>query len=160
MDATNISSDSYPSDTKQPIPLITKPEATSPIIHQKHEYPLDAQRQEPEDDFPRDHGPPFLKRLILVVCTLFLFWAALQLRGIFYREEKAQVIYASRYSKDHKFRPAASPIITETLKDGRIRIHGAGPTPDPVPLPTPAAKRRVGKGGAGRVRKQKAERGQ
>jgi hypothetical protein len=30
-----------------------------------------------------------------------------------------------RYSKEHKFRPAASPIITERLKDGRVRLRGA-----------------------------------
>jgi hypothetical protein len=30
-----------------------------------------------------------------------------------------------RYSDEHKYRPAASPVITETLKDGRIRLRGA-----------------------------------
>lgn len=30
-----------------------------------------------------------------------------------------------RYSDEFKYRPAASPIITEKLKDGRIRIRGA-----------------------------------
>ena len=30
-----------------------------------------------------------------------------------------------RYSKEYKFRPAASPIITERLKDGRVRLRGA-----------------------------------
>lgn len=29
------------------------------------------------------------------------------------------------YSEEHKFRPAASPVITETLRDGRLRIRGA-----------------------------------
>jgi hypothetical protein len=53
---------------------------------------------------------------------------------------KPQVIYAtrlvpppsyldkmlmSRYSEEFKYRPAASPVITETLKDGRLRIRGA-----------------------------------
>lgn len=33
-----------------------------------------------------------------------------------------------RYSKDYKFRPAASPVITEQLKDGRVRLRGAQPT--------------------------------
>lgn len=35
----------------------------------------------------------------------------------------------SRYSKEHKFRPAASPVITETMKDGRTRLRGSYPTP-------------------------------
>jgi hypothetical protein len=33
-----------------------------------------------------------------------------------------------RYSKEFKFRPAASPVITERLKDGRVRLRGAQPT--------------------------------
>lgn len=32
-----------------------------------------------------------------------------------------------RYSDEHKYRPAASPVITETLADGRIRLRGANP---------------------------------
>jgi len=31
----------------------------------------------------------------------------------------------NRYSEEFKYRPAASPVITETLKDGRLRIRGA-----------------------------------
>ena len=54
----------------------------------------------------------------------------------------------SRYSKEHKFRPAASPIVTHTLKDGRIRIHGAGPTASPTAAPTPKVKKTKGKGRA------------
>lgn len=30
-----------------------------------------------------------------------------------------------RYSKDYKYRPAASPVITERLKDGVVRLRGA-----------------------------------
>ena len=54
-----------------------------------------------------------------------------------------------RYSKEHKFRPAASPIITETLKDGRTRIRGAQPvyvaTETPTPRPTAKAGKRISK---------------
>ena len=32
-----------------------------------------------------------------------------------------------RYSEEHRYRPAASPVITEYLKDGRIRLRGASP---------------------------------
>lgn len=32
-----------------------------------------------------------------------------------------------RYSDEFKYRPAASPVITEYLKDGRIRLRGATP---------------------------------
>jgi hypothetical protein len=37
------------------------------------------------------------------------------------------VVYAQRYSKEFKYRPAASPIVTERLKDGRTRVRGAQP---------------------------------
>ncbi|RXW15152.1 hypothetical protein EST38_g10701 [Candolleomyces aberdarensis] len=57
------------------------------------------------------------------------------------------------YSKEHKYRPAASPVITETLKDGRIRLRGATPPPEtPTPTPTKKARRTRRKGG----RKRKA----
>lgn len=36
-------------------------------------------------------------------------------------------VLVCRYSDEFKYRPAASPVITETLKDGRIRIRGANP---------------------------------
>jgi hypothetical protein len=57
-----------------------------------------------------------------------------------------------RYSKEFKYRPAASPIVTETLKDGRVRVRGAAPTSGATPAPKPTAakpktgKRKTGKG--------------
>jgi hypothetical protein len=33
-----------------------------------------------------------------------------------------------RYSKQHKYRPAASPVIYENLKDGKTRVRGAAPS--------------------------------
>ncbi|KAF8630807.1 hypothetical protein AX15_002709 [Amanita polypyramis BW_CC] len=58
--------------------------------------------------------------------------------------QKPKVVHANRYSKEHKFRPAASPIITETLKDGRVRVRGAEPTMSipPKPKPTTAKRKR------------------
>ena len=49
-----------------------------------------------------------------------------------------------RYSEEFKYRPAASPVITEYLKDGRIRLRGANPggvgvREEDMPL-TPAKK--------------------
>ncbi|KAF8998858.1 hypothetical protein BDQ17DRAFT_1190283, partial [Cyathus striatus] len=65
------------------------------------------------------------KRVALLLFIGFLFWLTYNIRGL--RNKKPEIVYASRYSKEHKFRPAASPIITETLKDGRIRLRGATP---------------------------------
>ena len=63
-----------------------------------------------------------------------------------------------RYSKEHKFRPAASPIITETLKDGRTRIRGAQPvyvaTETPTPRPTAKAGKRKSKAKAKKSEKK------
>jgi hypothetical protein len=41
-----------------------------------------------------------------------------------------------RYSEQYRFRPAASPIITETLPDGRTKVRG-GRHGDDIPIPKP-----------------------
>ncbi|KAG6816858.1 hypothetical protein H0H87_002344 [Tephrocybe sp. NHM501043] len=101
---------------------------------------------EPPAPNPRFHEPPpsAFKRAALIAFTLLLLWLAFAMRQSLWKSNReAKVIYASRYSKEHKFRPAASPIITETLKDGRVRIRGAAPTatPQPTPKTVPKSKR-------------------
>ncbi|TFK63295.1 hypothetical protein BDN72DRAFT_776026 [Pluteus cervinus] len=84
-----------------------------------------------------------LRKILLLIGVAGMLWSfALTLK---HREKKPEIIYASRYSKEHKFRPAASPIITETLKDGRIRIRGSGPTPTATPKPVPTKKKTTGR---------------
>jgi hypothetical protein len=61
--------------------------------------------------------------------------------------------FVFRYSKEYKFRPAASPIITETLKDGRVRLRGAAPTPTATTTPAVTKKKRPGAGKATGKRK-------
>jgi len=128
-------------DEKEPLivsesDVVTESDLESDSESEKRPKPKDAT---PPPD-PRFHPPapsPF-KRAVLIIFTLLLFWLALSMRKSLWKEKRSpQVIYASRYSKEHQFRPAASPIITETLKDGRIRIRGAGPTATPEPKPTP-----------------------
>ncbi|CCM06607.1 uncharacterized protein FIBRA_08886 [Fibroporia radiculosa] len=77
---------------------------------------------------PRENDirPSLWKRIVVILTLTALFLLALTIRARLNRPPR--VIYASRYSKEHKYRPAASPIITETLKDGRIRLRGAMPT--------------------------------
>ncbi|KAJ7143217.1 hypothetical protein C8R43DRAFT_579784 [Mycena crocata] len=92
------------------------------------------------------------KRAGLLLLLAFLFFLTFQIRAG--RSGKAKIVHASstprRYSKEFKYRPAASPIITETLKDGRMRVRGAAPTTSvtPTPVATAAAKtkKRAGKG--------------
>ncbi|KAN0086148.1 hypothetical protein V8E55_007282 [Tylopilus felleus] len=79
----------------------------------------------------RAHVPPRIERprlpawrhAALVALLAMLIWLAFYLRP----KPTPKVIYASRYSKEFKFRPAASPVITERLEDGRIRLRGALP---------------------------------
>ncbi|KAF8590820.1 hypothetical protein K439DRAFT_1166549 [Ramaria rubella] len=65
--------------------------------------------------------PSTWKRVALVFLVVFLFWLAIRMRP----ERQPDIIYADRYSREHKYRPAASPVITEKLKDGRTRLRGA-----------------------------------
>ncbi|KAI6006896.1 hypothetical protein EDD15DRAFT_2153532 [Pisolithus albus] len=71
--------------------------------------------------------PPIWKRVALIALIIFLFWLSYSLRRT-KKNAQQDIIYASRYSKEFKYRPAASPIITERLKDGRVRLRGAYPT--------------------------------
>ena len=88
--------------------------------------------------------PNKLKRFLLIAFVIFLFWLAITLRSKSWRK---QVVHASRYSNEFKYRPAASPIITETLIDGRVKLRGALPTPEPTPEVSKrlAAKRKARK---------------
>ncbi|KAJ3503525.1 hypothetical protein NMY22_g18222 [Coprinellus aureogranulatus] len=95
-----------------------------------------------------DHDGFRKRQFIFLGFFIFAVWLAYAVRVHLSKKQKPQVIYASRYSKEHKYRPAASPIITETLKDGRIRLRGATPPPA-TPTPTPTTKKR-------RTRKRKS----
>ncbi|KAH0835037.1 hypothetical protein J3R83DRAFT_10774 [Lanmaoa asiatica] len=77
----------------------------------------------PRFDRPR---PPAWKRAALVALLAMLFWLAFYLRPS--TKPAPKVVHATRYSKEFKFRPAASPVITERLKDGKVRLRGALPT--------------------------------
>ena len=54
-----------------------------------------------------------------ITCVLF--------RGIIHSCMRV-CVWGIRYSEEFKYRPAASPIITERLKDGRVRLRGAYPS--------------------------------
>ncbi|KAG2336342.1 hypothetical protein BDR05DRAFT_1005970 [Suillus weaverae] len=67
-------------------------------------------------------APSLWKRIALLLATVFLFWAAFQLKP---QRSKPKIIHAERYLKDFKYRPAASPLIAERLKDGVVRVRRA-----------------------------------
>jgi len=100
-------------------------------------------------------APNTRRRLGRILLWMGLLWAAFKLYSVLIAvEKKPEVTYATwcvfffpffgclfkprpllqlfRYSNEFKFRPAASPVITETLKDGRIRLRGAYPEPTSV----------------------------
>lgn len=86
------------------------------------------------------------KRAALLVFAIALFYFAVTMRqSMRAAKREPEVVYAQRYavpcsqaagglttadrySNEHKFRPAASPIITERLPDGRLKVRGAQPT--------------------------------
>ncbi|KAI0090174.1 hypothetical protein BDY19DRAFT_905224 [Irpex rosettiformis] len=62
--------------------------------------------------------PSIWTRLALVVLVIILFWF-----GVNMRKEMARPppeVQALRYSNEFQYRPAASPVITETLADGQV----------------------------------------
>ncbi|KIM79843.1 hypothetical protein PILCRDRAFT_73740 [Piloderma croceum F 1598] len=90
---------------------------------QEAEQTRELQRQTDRD--PRFNVPPpsTWKRVALLLFVGFLFWLSFYVKVS--KPEKPKIVHASRYSKEYKFRPAASPVITERLKDGRVRLRGA-----------------------------------
>ncbi|KAF7309262.1 hypothetical protein MIND_00296500 [Mycena indigotica] len=123
----------------------------------------DPTAEEPRTPPPRPRlqiqpKPLWRRHLLSMLLVALLAWLVLR-RGIG-KETKPKVIYANRYSNDYKFRPAASPIVTETLKDGRLRVRGAAPTtskaPEPKPTKTKVKKRRTGKKKKRIAKKKKA----
>ncbi|KAL1687292.1 hypothetical protein GGG16DRAFT_28530, partial [Schizophyllum commune] len=110
-----------------------------------HRQRVREERKRMEDALAKDErftrpAVPVWKRAGLLLALGLLVWAALALRE--YANRPPTIIYASRYSEEYKYRPAASPIITETLRDGRLRVRGAAPTTSikPTPTQTPTSK--------------------
>ncbi|EJD49445.1 hypothetical protein AURDEDRAFT_112609 [Auricularia subglabra TFB-10046 SS5] len=62
------------------------------------------------------------KRAALLAFVFGLFWLAFRMRAA---PRRSPVVHAERYSRQFKYRPAASPIVTSKLPDGRTRIRGA-----------------------------------
>ncbi|KAI0049856.1 hypothetical protein FA95DRAFT_1488372 [Auriscalpium vulgare] len=99
--------------------------------------------------------PSAWKRVGLIVFIVVMFWLSFQLRTTPSTHKEPEVVHADRYSKTHKFRPAASPIITEALKDGRVRLRGAQPTVRTHAEGLPIAKVKKGLSTSKRAKKTK-----
>ncbi|KAJ9114670.1 hypothetical protein QFC22_005546 [Naganishia vaughanmartiniae] len=105
----------------EPTTIVTEEETTRTVTAAQDSLP----QQEQQQPRPRFLSSRALKRLLLLLLTVGAVVGFQQ--GWFGGSSKPKVIYASRYSDEYKFRPAASPVITETLADGRIRLRGASP---------------------------------
>ncbi|KIM37985.1 hypothetical protein M413DRAFT_448032 [Hebeloma cylindrosporum] len=130
----------------------------TPLLSSPDSEPSGSSRStspEPNADSRFSPPPPSpLKRISLLTFIVLLLFVGFHMRGdLLEAKRKPKIIHASRYSKDYKFRPAASPIITETLKDGRLRLRGALPTPTATTTPAVAKKKKVGVGKATGKRK-------
>ncbi|OCF44606.1 hypothetical protein I317_01493 [Kwoniella heveanensis CBS 569] len=128
------------SSAYQPIPTSSPPSSrpTSPQYQSRtsthtplHETdpsyrPL---RRSVQDEFNRP-APSWWKRVLLVIALFAMGWISIKLGSQGWGSgtkdgDKPTIIYASRYSDEHKYRPAASPVITEYLPGNRIRLRGA-----------------------------------
>ncbi|KAF8896921.1 hypothetical protein CPB85DRAFT_1328504 [Mucidula mucida] len=98
----------------------------------RRQYPIDSRFHQPT--------PAPWKRVALIAFVGVMFWLAFSMRKKAW-ERKNKVVFAKRYSEQFKFRPAASPIITEALKGGGTKLRGALPTPV-MPEPTQEKKRK------------------
>ncbi|KAG9218376.1 hypothetical protein PLEOSDRAFT_1090887 [Pleurotus ostreatus PC15] len=75
--------------------------------------------------------PSATKRVLLLAFVALLFWLAFSMRRsmmIAAFGAEAEAGKSDRYSDEYMFRPAASPIIAETMKDGSVHFKGALPT--------------------------------
>ncbi|KAI0256102.1 hypothetical protein BJV78DRAFT_1112551, partial [Lactifluus subvellereus] len=84
-------------------------------------------RQLAQDPRFNPPAPSWWKRTLLILFIVVMFWLYFSLRASMQKGAQSQVVHAQRYSKQYKYRPAASPVISEKLKDGRTRIRGAVP---------------------------------
>lgn len=149
---TEYMNDTLNSDDDDKEPLLAGYQSSLTSSPSPSPEPQSESESEPEPTDARQSQPPVsrLKRTYLFIFCAILSWLAYS--NVLDTNRKPKVIHASRsvmffeslrryliqpcskrYSKDYKFRPAASPVITETLKDGRMRLRGALPEPTQQP---------------------------
>ncbi|KAK1227738.1 hypothetical protein PQX77_009248 [Marasmius sp. AFHP31] len=129
---------------------------------EEHVEQTNENEQQPAPEEDQALPPPQssrLKRVFLLLLIGALVWRAFFSKDAWFGKKEPQIVHAKRYSKEFKYRPAASPIITETMKDGRLRVRGAEPTTSTAPKPTPVVKKRKRSTGAkkGKRAKQRAK---
>lgn len=163
---TESMNDTLNSDEEEKEPLLASYQSSLASSRSASPEPQSESESESEPPDANSTQPPVsrLKRISLFIFFALLSW--LTYSKVFHTKGKPKIIHASRsvkfseplrrllielclkrYSKEFKFRPAASPVITETLKDGRIRLRGALPEPTAQPTPAVVKKKRGPKAG-------------
>ena len=166
---TEFMNDTLYSDDEDKEPLLASYQSSLSSSRSPSPEPQSESESESEPPDPKFTQPTVsrFKRTFLLIFFAVLCWLAFS--SVLHTNRKPKVIHASRsvnvfvmdsvsdasllklrsqrYSKDYKFRPAASPVITETLKDGRTRLRGALPLPTQHPAPPVATKKRKPKAG-------------
>ncbi|KAF8472923.1 hypothetical protein DFH94DRAFT_673646 [Russula ochroleuca] len=108
----------------QSLPSDDYDEEQSPVRH-RH---IPEHRQLAQDPRFNPPTPSWWKRALVILFIVAMFWLYFSLRASMQRAAQEEIIHAHRYSNQHKYRPAASPVVTEKLKDGRTRVRGAAPS--------------------------------
>ncbi|KAI0277606.1 hypothetical protein BGY98DRAFT_978579 [Russula aff. rugulosa BPL654] len=104
----------------QALPNDDYDEELSPV-HNRH---LPEHYQLAQDPRFNPPTPPWWKRALIILFIIAMFWLYFSMQ----QGAGSKVIHAQRYSKQYKFRPAASPVIYEKLKGGQTRVRGAAPS--------------------------------
>ncbi|ORX40693.1 hypothetical protein BD324DRAFT_611806 [Kockovaella imperatae] len=112
-----------PSSSRPSSPRISRDSTGQEILEEDDNDAHRPLRASVQAEFNRP-PPAWWKRAGIILFMLVLGWLSIRLGTM---KKSPQIIYASRYSEEFKYRPAASPVITEYLKDGRIRLRGAQP---------------------------------
>ncbi|KAK0433794.1 hypothetical protein EV421DRAFT_1373955 [Armillaria borealis] len=109
--------------------------------HDLKQRPGSKHEKDEDETSPTPPRSSLFKRVAFLIFVGFLFWLAYTARQR-HLARKNKVVYATRYSDQFKFRPAASPIVTETLKGGGTRLRGANPTATARTTPTPTLEKK------------------
>ncbi|KAF7327136.1 Casein kinase I isoform alpha [Mycena kentingensis (nom. inval.)] len=148
-DRPDVDADAARDDDAHP-PTIALPGSDAAAIPLRGRSQAEPAPPPADPRFDRPAPSPW-KRAALLLTIALLFWLALHMKspkGIFRSSKQQTVVYSNRYSKEYQFRPAASPIITQTMKDGRLEVHGAAPTKNVAAHASPEEKEMKGKGRA------------
>lgn len=171
---TESMNDTLNSDEEDKEPLLASYQSSFSMSPSPSPEPQSESESESEPTDAKFTQPPvsrFKRTSLLLICAILCLLAY---SNVLHTKRNPKIIHASRpvmfwvlskladknlsnrYSKDYKFRPAASPVVTETLRDGRVRLRGALPEPA-LPTAPPVTKKKKRKPKAGKASGRKSK---